>query len=151
MLTPEGRQSIQDAEKSTIDAIACLITTVIIGGAYAAMDNYGTGHLMDTNNPALENYKQSRLWNELRPGDNSIVGRKAGKYLNIFGMDAESSGKRAGMVIEYPRGNIVPLPPSHALQTAARWLANGEVQAKIKSTIMAFPFHKYIIADTERR
>jgi hypothetical protein len=149
MLTPEGAESLHDEE---ITDVAGVIVAAIVGGADAAMDEWGTGSMMDRNNPALTNYIGGELWNPQRMG-HTVVGRPKGIYTNIYGEQVESSGKMEGLEIEYPRydGNnaFVPHPPSHAIQTAARWMANGRMQSKIKGVIARFPFGKFIITDNK--
>jgi len=144
MLTREGAESLKNEE---IEDIAKVITAAISGGAWAAMDEWGTGHMMDTSNPAYREYVNSPYWNPLRQGDNYIRGRPKGSYTDIFGNQRYSSGRAAGRIIEYPKGPYVVHPPSHAIQTAARWMANGRMQRVIKLTLEAFPFGNYIITD----
>ena len=149
MTTPEGANSLLDVSIDDINTIADIIAVKIVGGAYAAMDNYGTGSLMDRDNPALGYYfGNDDLWNPLRK-DYTVVGRKAGKYKNIFGVEVTSRGYHAGEPIEYPAYEgehpFIPIPPSHALETAARWITNGEMQNIIKTTLEKFPFHLFFI------
>lgn len=144
MQTPEGADSLHDEE---IQDIAGVIIAGVAGGAWAVLDEFGVGHMLDKDNPALESYKNSNLWNPLRQDDNYIRGRPAGTYTDIFGEQRTSSGKMAGRIIEYPRGSYVVHPPSHALQTAARWMANGRIKAKIQETVRSFPFGNFFIVD----
>jgi hypothetical protein len=142
MLTSEGMESLKDED---IVDIANVISVSIFGGAWAAMDEWGTGSLMDESNPALEDYKSSLAWNPARP-DNKIRSRpnRAGQT-DIFGRNVNGRGK-GGYDLE-TSGFAVPTPPSHAVQTAARWMKNGRMREVIKRTICSFPFYKFIITD----
>ena len=146
MLTREGAESLHEDE---IKDIAGVIVAGIVGGAWAAMDEWGTGHMLDTSNPALQDYKNSPLWNPLRQDDNYVRGRPAGTYTDIFGEQRTSTGKMAGRIIEYPYGKFVPNPPSHAIQTAMRWMQNRRFKKKIQETVQNFPFGKFLICDTK--
>jgi len=94
---------------------------MVIGGASAIMDSYGTGSLLDNRNPFLSEYKSSDLWNDLRTG-NTIVGRKKGAYKNIYGATNYSSGKMAGKNVE---SISIPRSPSYAFQHAEIWFLKG--------------------------
>lgn len=141
MNTPEGRESLTDGD---ITDIANVISVSIVGGAFAAMDSYGTGSLMDESNPALADYKNSDLWNPARR-DNKIRTRPAGTYTNIFGETRVGRGK-GGYDLEVA-GKVIPTPPSHAIQNAVRWLRNGRMQRLIKETLAMFNYGKYLKTD----
>ena len=142
MLTPEGRDSLHDDE---IKDIANVIIASIVGGAWAAMDEWGTGSLMDTSNPALDDYKRSNMWNPARH-DNKIRTRpNAPGQINIFGKPV--NGKGAGGIDLEGLGIYEAQPPSHAIQTAARWMDNGRMKSVIRNVISTFPFSRFIITD----
>lgn len=88
--------------------------------AEAIMESYGTGESMDKSNPALTDYMNSKFWNSLRKSM-TIVGRPAGKYLNILGEEVISTGRRAGKRISksIPDGK----KPSYIIQNAEKRLA----------------------------
>lgn len=151
MLTPEGRA---DIEAMPVKEIAGIISAIIVEGPWAVMDEFGKGSLMDTQNPFLDEYRNSELWNPAR-SDLVIRGRPAGSYKNIFGETRVSSGKMAGLDLEHradATGNIafMPRPPSHALQTAMRWMASGRFQDVLKATLQSFPWGDYLVVDKGR-
>lgn len=142
MLTPEGAASLHEEE---IRDIVNVIVASIAGGAWAAMDEWGTGSLLDESNPALEAYKNSPAWNPARY-DNKIRSRPDTMgQIDIFGRPVRGRGK-GGVDLE-ALGIVSPQPPSHAIQTAARWMQNGRMKAVVYDTIRRFPFHQFIITD----
>jgi len=148
MQTPRGREDLTAEE---IEIVGTFITAQIIGGAWATMDEWGTGSSMDISNPALPAYRNSELWNPARH-DTVIRGRPAGSYTNIFGEGRTSSGKLEGVNLEWLSAQgVLPfevdvIPPSHAMQTAGRWLKNGRIQAIWLASLGKFPWGKFIIA-----
>jgi hypothetical protein len=114
------------------------------------MDEWGTGSLMDESNPALENYRNSRMWNPRRH-DTIIRGRPKGQYTNIFGETKVSSGSMAGLDLEY-LSNIGELPfdirvqpPSHAMQTTARWMQVTRVRQIWIEALRTFPWGRFFV------
>lgn len=142
MLTPEGKLSLKEHE---IKDIAGVITASIMGGAWVAMDEWGTGSRMDLSNPALEAYKNSPMWNPARP-DATIRSRpNTPGQMDIFGRSVKGRGK-GGIDLE-ALGKVTPSPPSHAIQTAARWMRDVRMREKIKSVIRNFPFGSFFVTD----
>jgi hypothetical protein len=142
MLTPEGVESLHDDD---ITDIANVITVAIAGGAWAAMDEWGTGSYMDRSNPAFKDYINSPAWNPARHGYKIRSRPDAPGQKNIFGESVNGKGK-GGADLE-ALGIVEPQPPSHAIRTATRWMANGRFQRKIKNTINAFNFGKFFKTD----
>lgn len=98
-----------------------IIRRYVVGYAHAIMESYGTGSEMEKDNPALDEYRSSSLWNPLRQGY-EIAGRAEGKYTNILGQERKSSGKSAGMNLE---NKIKPVSPTRAFQEAEIWVLQG--------------------------
>lgn len=146
MQTPEGAG---DLSEGVIEVIGTLIMASIVGGGYALIDEWGSGSLMDTGNPALEEYRNSELWNPKRY-DTAIRGRPAGTFPTMFG-EQTFLGRAPGVNLEKlaeegkADDKYLPHPPSHAVQTAMRWMANGRMQEVIRQVVMAFPWHRYIL------
>ena len=139
MLTPEGAESLHDEE---ITDIANVITAIISGGAWAAMDEWGTGSWMDRSNPALKDYINSPSWNPARKGYKIRSRPDQPGQVDIFGNPVNGKGK-GGVDLE-AIGVVDTQPPTHAIRTAARWMANGRFQRRIKNTIHAFPFGRFV-------
>ena len=150
MLTPEGRA---DIEAGPTEEVAGIVSAFIIEGPWAVLDEFGKGSLLDSQSPFLEAYRNSGLWNPAR-SDLVVRGRPAGSYTNIFGETAYSSGRQEGRNLERI-GDVtgdpgfMPHPPSHALQTAFRWMALGRFQTVIGQAFQAFPWGNYLIVGSK--
>lgn len=146
MKTPEGAADLGAGE---VKNVAGIISAIIIGGPWAIIDEYGTGSMMDTSNPFLGQYRNSPLWNPVRP-DNKIRGRPAGSQQTMFGtksfrgnapgIDLEQLAS-AGIIDE----KYLPQPPSKALRTALQWMAMGRFQRVISVVLETFPWGSYLI------
>lgn len=140
MTTTEGAESLHEDD---VEMVANTITAGIVGGAWAAMDEYGTGSLMDSKNPALADYIGSSMWNPARLGKTIVSRPNAPGQVNIFGESVNGHGKGGTDLEEL--GLVEPTPPSHAIQTALRWMQNGRMRDAIKDAIATFPFGRYVI------
>jgi hypothetical protein len=145
--TPEA---LDDWQKSEIAQVAYTLTCSIIGGAWATMDEWGTGSKMDPLNPALDEYVGSELWNEYRPG-HAIRTRKAGPYKNIFGETEVSEATRPGVDLEalarrYPERDFKMrvIEPSHALQNEMNYMKAGRFQEVMMEVVKDFPWGSFI-------
>jgi len=127
-----------------VQAAAYVLTCSVTGDAWAVMDEYGTGSLMDQSNPALDEYKSSGLWNPART-DTTIRTRPKGTYTNIFGEVQEGKAPRPGIDLEkVAPERILLVPPSHALEIAANWLRMGRFDEIIRSVVGSIPFSAYL-------
>lgn len=96
----------------------------IIGGAFAVLDSWGSGSLMDTSNPALNDYLSSEYYNPARSKTAAapITGRPEGYYTDIFGEQQYSSGKMEGVNLEEAKNSpIKAQSPSGAFQDTSKW------------------------------
>jgi len=146
MRTPEGADSLHEGD---IQLLAGWLAVTVAGGAYAAMDEFGTGSLMDKSNPALPGYMKSGLWNPARGEDPTIRSRSPGPYTNIFGEEVVSHAARPGYNLEQKGGKYAPQPPSHALQTAAKWMVSTRAIVIWQRALKAFPWGSFIVATVD--
>lgn len=104
--------------------------------------SYGTGSLMLTDNPGLEEYKRSEYWNKERRG-NAIYGRPEGEYLNLFRGKIKSSGKYKGKNLETMK-KVYLLNPTKAIQTANDFLYKTYIPRALKNTINKVNISKFV-------
>jgi hypothetical protein len=112
------------------------------------MDEWGRGSKLDLDNPYLDEYKGSSLWNPART-DTTIRSRSRGWYTNFFGERVYSGSNIAGIDLEKLGDKFSPQPPSHALQTAAKWMASIRMKEAIQNTIRTFPFGRFFVVDNK--
>ncbi len=142
MLTPEGSESLHDED---IKIIANVISASIGGGAWAAMDNFGSGSYMDRENPALDSYRQSEAWNPVRDVAAILSRPDQPGQIDIFGNPVNGRGK-GGVNLE-EIGVVEAMPPSHAIETAAKWMKTYRMRSLIKKTLDSFPYGRYLKTD----
>jgi len=151
MRTPEGRSELFSG---AIVAVTGIVMAQITGGPHALLDEHGKGSLMDPDNLALAEYRNSPYWNPARR-DLAIRGRPAGAYTDMMGRRRVSSGKMKGINLEKialqrtPRGDIDPndfLPqyPSHAVKIAFRWMAMERFRWYLQKAMNTFPWGAYL-------
>jgi hypothetical protein len=146
MQTDDGKASLHEGD---IEIVANVITASIVGGAWAALDEFGSGSEMDLFNPALPKYVGGKLWNPARGRDLTIRSRPdAPGQTDIFGKPVNGKGK-GGIDLE-ELGVVNAQQPSHAIQTAMRWMRNGEMRSKIHSVVSTFPFGRFIICNVKK-
>lgn len=78
-----------------------IVGKVMAEGGWAVISEFGSGSEMELDNPALQSYIESGLWNPLRPKTPGapITGRPRGWYVGLFGR-RYSKGSAAGRNIE---------------------------------------------------
>lgn len=126
MKTPEGANSMYEGE---IGETAGILWAEVVGGAWAVIDNWGTGSLLDRDNPWLDEYMASPYWNKTRGKhgvDDTAIRSRPGGTTNIFG-EVKDGNSPGGFNLE-AAGWVQPQPPSRAIETAKRWMENGRVQ-----------------------
>lgn len=145
-------EAMTDYERTEIaEEIAGLLTCSVTGGAWAVMDEWGTGSLMDLDNPFLSDYWNSELWNPARK-DTAIRTRPKGTYTDIFGNEQEAEGRNPGFNLERELNNpnrkhppnILLTPPSHAMQQAIGWLRAGGFNIILRRVLQDLDVGKYI-------
>lgn len=117
------------------------IITYLKANPVVIADSYGTGSLMLDNIPGFQEYRNDKKrWNPERTGKN-IVGRPAGKYIDIFGNQRTSRGYMAGLDIEE---TVEVVSPSYALQDATNFLYTTYLPRVYKNAIQNVKFGKYL-------
>lgn len=124
------------------------IIAYLEANTYVLADSYGTGSLMLLDNPGYKEYRNSKEWNPDRT-NNSITGRRAGDYTDIFGRKHHTSGIYKGETLEgrYVRGRykIEPVSPSRAVEAALGWLYKTYLPRAYKLAINNINFSKYLV------
>lgn len=138
-LTPEGRN---DLYADSVKVVAGMVTAQITGGAWAVMDEWGTGSYMDRNNPHLDEYRRSPMWNPARKVPQIVSRPDAPGQIDIFGKPVRGKGK-GGVDLE-KAGVVEPQAPSHAVQNAFRWMAQERFRWYLQRAVSTFPWGKYL-------
>lgn len=147
-----------DVIKEKAKIRANIITGKVISGAYAIMDSYGTGSLIDMSNPFLDEYLATARWSipmynpiRLQRNTTAILGRPKGKYRPVIGgRPRKSSGLLEGFDLEegvrLSNGKMVkvrPTPPSKAIDTSFRWMAQTRINKVVMDTVRNFNFVRF--------
>lgn len=115
---------------------------------YVLADSYGTGSLMLLDNPGYQAYRNDKdRWNRLRHS-NTIVGREAGYYTDIFGRKHHTSGSKAGDSLEGVQVRagytINPVAPSRAIEAGLGMFYRQHLLNAYKLAIREVDFAKYL-------
>ncbi|MCR8633490.1 hypothetical protein [Paenibacillus radicis (ex Xue et al. 2023)] len=143
-------------------SIFMLANKIIVGEVQADfweawLEQFGKGSLMAgaNENPGLQQYMTSPLWNQLRSkGHKVVVGRTKGEYTSIDGTVRRSGGSYAGVDLEElaARRDIDrrfgPTPPTFFLRVALQANKN-RILTGLQAIITNFPYHKYFIGGTK--
>lgn len=123
------------------------IIAYLKANTYVLADSYGTGSLMLLDNPGYQEYRNSDRWNPLR-NSNTIVGRKAGHYTDIFGREHDTSGSKAGEPLEgvtvRDGYTIEPVAPSRALEAGLGMLYRQHLPKAYELAIKKVDIWKYL-------
>ena len=123
------------------------IITYLEANTYVLADSYGTGSLMLLDNPGYRKYRNSDAWNKRRTS-NTIVGREAGEYTDIFGKTHRTSGSKAGDPLEgvtVREGyKIQPVAPSRALEAAEGYMYRTYLPNAYKLAVQRTNFAKFL-------
>lgn len=139
------REAVRELSKEKIELATGFIAVGITGGAYVAMDEWGTGSKMDTSNPDLQAYMSSSLWNPARKDTTIVTRPNTPGQIDIHGNPVKGHGD-GGYDLE-EAGIVEATHPSKALQTAMRWMENGRFREVIKNTIKNFDFSEFFEVD----
>lgn len=145
-------KAIQSVKKIPATISANIVKAQIYYGARAIMESYGTGSLMDKSNPYLKYYMGSDKWNPARTS-HTIVGRRAGEYINIYGKKQVSKGNYAGQNIEKwvkgRRFKVRPIKPTNGIAYMERdyirknWTKVDDGLKQLIIKFMKTKAHKY--------
>lgn len=155
-------QSKMDVVRQMAKYKAGVITGQVISGAYAIMDSYGTGSLMDKSNPFLDEYKATSSWSvpmynpiRLQKNTTAILGRPKGRYRPITGGSRTSRGRMEGLNLEEAASlvtksgkirastSVKPALPSKAIQTSFDWIAKTRINKEVMRTVQNFNFARF--------
>ena len=148
-----GNSEIIASSAKTANAV--VTQSFLASGQKAWIAEFGKGSLMDSEgeNPFLADYKGDKdIWNDLRPSDNSVVGRPKGEYHDLDNKVYHSSGRLAGVNLEQwinaRTGNsaVMPVRGKHIIRETLRQLLpdmQEEIQEAIAEYVMALIREKF--------
>lgn len=118
-LSSDG-EADSEQEAVTYDAVKQIVTGQCTFYAQALVESFGTGEYSDRTSQAYWNdYKNSEFWNSARKNQ-TIVGRRYGEYVDMWGNKRNSTGTREGV----PLG-IKGQKPTRAIQRAEEWIVKN--------------------------
>lgn len=139
---PEARRDMMQKEVFVLGGY--VYGRVSAGGIGALTTEWGSGSLADTSNPAWNEYVNSRYWNPLRdPGKHTIRGRPEGEYVDLDNETRYSTGKKAGINLEW---KYPPESPQHWMREIVA-LSRPQILERLADTVRLFPFRKFIYSD----
>lgn len=139
-----GLENFNDTKIEIPKEVKGFIVSKVFFYADAVMESYGTGSLMDRENPFLQQYISSSNFNRFRDRKNLyIAARKRGEpYTNIYGEKKTGKGNNPGFNLE--RTGIEkyqPKQPKYTIQRAEDWyikdsrLINQQIDQSIKKFV----------------
>ena len=138
-----NRSNISDWEKDIDFYVSPMVGNVMrshlsAGGLGAWIAEYGSGSLMDRNNPYYADYIKSDNFNKERLNrDDAFIGRKAGDIVySPDGTSYKSTGNAEGLNLEKGKmfkDNYVASPPMHIIEQEVR-NAMPEIMIDINET-----------------
>lgn len=152
LYTDKGKQDLYNDGVIFLQSLSNVMAYKIYGGADFVMDEYGTGDKMDRNNPYLEEYKRSDMWNKNRK-NNAIYTRSVGTWTDIYGnkrQTIKAPKKPINLQVRWQMSEkfkmleaLVKLP-SNALTRAFNDMDGNRINEFMNYLIRSLDFSKYI-------
>lgn len=150
-------ESVNEAEKRIITSGYSMISFQVGAQHWNAfLDNYGTGSLMDKNNPWLQQYISSGYFNKERLEHSmAVVGRPAGEYsIPDFkeghgGTTRVSKGRLKGQNLETKINDrtgkpyFIPESPRHWLEKSIE-MGQHNLKIRVNRVLETFNFASYL-------
>ncbi len=125
-----------------------IVGQVMAEGGWAVISEFGSGSLMELDNPALKQYINSGLWNSTRPRSPGapIMGRPRGPYSGLFGQ-RYSKGNAVGRSLERNR-KYRPIKGTAWFRAIFK-LNQMIFLRRCMMVLQQFPMHRYIIGSVK--
>lgn len=139
----QGLENFNDTKTELPKEIKGFIIGKVFFYADAIMESYGTGSLIDRNNPFLSEYINNANFNRFRDKNNLyIAARKHGEpYTNIYGEKQVGGGNNPGFNLEKTGiEKYQPKSPKYTIQQAEDWYVKDSklINSRIDETIRKF-------------